>query len=221
MSPRAPLAPPPPLAIWGLTGGIASGKSTVAARVRAHGLPVVGADETYHALIAPVDGGASPLVGDIAHAFGPEVVATGGVLDRRALGARVFADAEARRRLEAICHPAIARAAHASFAAHAERGHKVGVYDVPLLFERGLEARLAGVTVVWVPPDVQIARLRARDALGDEAIVQRLAAQLPLDSKRARADVVIDNSGSRAATYRQVDAWVASLGGRLVEAPPS
>lgn len=194
----------------GLTGGIASGKSTVARQLVAAGVPVVDADALYHALIAPVDGTPSPLVARLATQFAG-VVGAGGALDRGALGRTVFADVAARRTLEELTHPAVAAAAEQAMAAHAAAGQPWAVYDVPLLYERDLTANFFGVVVVWVPRPLQLARLAARDGLTGEAAEARLRAQLPLDDKRARARWVIDNAGTPAQTAHQVDALCAKL----------
>ena len=193
----------------GLTGGIASGKSTVARAFVALGVPVVDADALYHALVAPVAGAPSPLVTRLAESAGGRfagVVGPDGALDRSALGRIVFADATARLDLEAVTHPAVAEAAEAALQALMKAGHPWALYDVPLLYERALEAKFAGVVVVWVPREVQLARLAARDGIVGEAAEARLAAQLPLDAKRARAQWVVDNAGTREQALRQVRA---------------
>jgi dephospho-CoA kinase len=203
----------------GLTGGIASGKSTFAAALRALGQPVIDADQLARQVVAP----GAPALGQIAAAF-PGVVDPGGELDRKALGARVFADAEARRRLEAITHPAIRTAMRAETARLAAAGHALAFYDTPLLYEVGLERDLELVVVVWAPPEAQLARLRARDGLTQAEAEARLASQLPLAEKAARADVVIDNADDRVPlgpkAERLVAALRAGLGRRLPTAPP-
>ena len=197
--------------LWGLTGGIASGKTTVAGLLGEAGVPVVGADALYHALIAPQAGAASPLAQQVAASFGLHLLGPGGQLDRPSLAAEVFADAAARQRLDALTHPAIAAACAAAFARLAADGHPAAAYDVPLLYEKNLEARFHAVVVVWVPLDLQRARLQARDGLSPIQAEARLAAQLSLDSKRARAAWCIDNSGTPAATAAQVDALAAVM----------
>lgn len=167
------------------------------------GAHVVDADAVYHGLIAPEDGRASALTCAIGAAF-TQVVGADGVLDRRTLGAIVFKDAQARARLEGITHPAVAEAVQVQLTQWATQGVSQAIYDVPLLFEREMQARFAGIIVVWVPKAVQLARLIARDALDANAAQARLAAQLPLDVKRAQARWVIDNSTSLGATEAQV-----------------
>jgi dephospho-CoA kinase len=205
----------------GLTGGIATGKSTFAAALRALGVPVVDADQLARQVVAP--GTAALAV--IARAFGPGVLDGAGALDRKALGALVFADPLARRRLEAITHPAIRRAMEAETARLAAAGHALAFYDTPLLYEVGLDSVMALVVVVFAPPEVQVARLQRRDGLSQAQAEARLAAQLPVAEKVARADVVVDNTddaaslGSRAA--RLLADLRAGLGRRLPTAPPA
>jgi dephospho-CoA kinase len=189
--------------IFGLTGGIASGKSTVAAMLRELGAELIDADAVYHDLIEPKDGAPSELAARIGERF-PGVLGANGVLDRRALGARVFADKGELQALGAITHPAVAAESARRVGELAARGVTRVVYDVPLLYERGLDKGMEGVIVVWVPRATQLARLIPRDGISPDAAEQRLASQLPLDEKRARATWVVDNSGAREDTRRQV-----------------
>jgi dephospho-CoA kinase len=206
--------------IVGLTGGIASGKTTFADALRARGVPVVDADALARAAVAP----GAPALAEIVRAFGPGVLAADGALDRKALAAVVFADAEARRRLEAITHPAVRRAMAEETARLAAAGHALAFYDTPLLYEVGLERALDSVVVVWAPRDVQRARLVARDALSPAEAEARLAAQLPIDEKAARADFVVDNVGTPADLGAKADRLLADLragiGRRLPNAAP-
>lgn len=196
--------------IWGLTGGIASGKSTVTQLLLAHGVPVVDADALYHRLIAPQGGAPSDLARRVSAHFGGCLLPDGS-LDRRALGARVFASAADKAALEAITHPVVAHAAQAQLAALGRKGHPLAVYDIPLLYERELASHYDGVAVVWVPRAVQLARLCARDGVEAHSAAQRIDAQLPLDDKRARADVVLDNSQGPQQLAQQVRAWLRAL----------
>lgn len=190
--------------LWGLTGGIASGKSTVRRMLATRGADVIDADVLYHELIAPTDGVASPLALRIEDRF-PGVLDEGGRLDRRELGRRVFECPAELLSLEALTHPAIAEAFGAQLAMLRQHGVDNVFYDVPLLYERGLEKGMNGVVLVWVPRDVQLKRLIRRDGLSEAQAKQRLDAQRPLDEKRALADWVIDNSGISQDTERQVD----------------
>jgi dephospho-CoA kinase len=205
----------------GLTGGIATGKSTFAAALRTLGVPVVDADQLARAVAAP----GTPALQEIARTFGPGVLGADGALDRKALGALVFADPGARRRLEAITHPAIRAAMVAETARLGAEGHELVFYDTPLLYEVGLDAAVALVVVVFAPPAAQVARLAARDGLSRAEAEARLAAQLPVAEKAARADVIVDNGddgvplGPKAA--RLIADLRAGLGRRLPSAPPA
>ncbi|KAK1548411.1 hypothetical protein Q3G72_015368 [Acer saccharum] len=190
--------------LWGLTGGIASGKSTVHKMLVSMGAHVVDADAVYHGLVAPVGDKPSALTQAIAAQFSG-VVRPDGALDRRALGSMVFADAAARKRLEAITHPAVASAVQKRVAQWSVQGVPHAVYDVPLLFERNMQDKFAGIIVVWVPLAMQIMRLKQRDNLDDTAALLRLGAQLPLDDKRIAARWTIDNSGSLQKTQAQTE----------------
>jgi dephospho-CoA kinase len=191
----------------GLTGGIASGKSTLAAALRARGVPVLDADALSRAAVAP----GSPALAEIERAFGRGVLAADGSLDRRRMGALVFADEAARRRLEAIVHPAVRRAMAEETARLSAGGHDLAFYDTPLLFEVGLEATLDAVVVVWAPPEAQRARLATRDGLGPAEAEARLAAQLPIDEKARRADFVVENVGAAAELGPKADRLLADL----------
>jgi dephospho-CoA kinase len=208
------------LRVVGLTGGIASGKTTFADALRARGVPVVDADALARASVAP----GTPALAEIARAFGRDVLAADGTLDRKRLGALVFADAEARRRLEAITHPAVRAAMAAETARLAAARHPLAFYDTPLLYEVGLDRDLDSVAVVWVPREVQRARLEARDGLGPGEAEARLAAQLPIDEKAARADFVVENTGAPADLGPKADRLLADLrrgvGRKLPNAAP-
>jgi dephospho-CoA kinase len=190
---------PHALRLIGLTGGIASGKSTVAGLLAALGADVIGADAVYHDLLVPAGGRPSPMAHAIGLAF-PSALA-GVHIDRARLGETVFADAAARARLEAITHPAIAQETARRVAA---LPGPLCIYDVPLLYERGLERGMHAVIVVWVDPDTQLRRLQRRDGLSLAQARARLAAQMPLAEKRARADYVVDNRGPREQTAAAV-----------------
>ena len=187
--------------VFGLTGGIASGKSTVARNLRELGAAVVDADLLARQVVEP----GRPAYHEIVEAFGREVLAPDGTLDRKKLGDWVFADEERRRRLNAITHPRIAAAAQEETARHLAAGAPVVFYEAALLVENGLHHHLDGLVVVSAPEDVQRARLRARDGLDEDAARARLAAQLPLQEKLKVATHVIDNAGPPEATRAQVE----------------
>lgn len=189
--------------ILGLTGSIGMGKSTVAAMFEAAGVPVFDADAEVRGLQGP--GGA--LVAAIESAFpgstGPE-----GVL-REALGARVFGDAEALARLEAIVHPAVAERRAAFVRARSDAS--LVVFDIPLLFEKGGHAAVDEIAVVSAPSDIQRQRVLARPGMTPEKFAQILALQVPDAEKRARANHIIDTGTSLEETERQVLALIAAL----------
>lgn len=206
--------------VVGLTGGIASGKTTFADALRARGVPVLDADALAREAVAP----GTPALAEIARTFGPDVLAPDGALDRKRLGAMVFADAGARRRLEAITHPAVRRAMAGETDRLAAQGHDLAFYDTPLLYEVGLDRALDSVVVVWAPPDLQRARLAARDGLAPAEVEARLAAQIPIDAKATLADFVVENTGTPAELGPKAERLLADLrrglGRKLPNAAP-
>ncbi|MBT6179221.1 MAG: dephospho-CoA kinase [Deltaproteobacteria bacterium] len=192
----------------GLTGGIASGKSTVTAIIRAKDIPVIDADALYHGLISPQDNQPSELALKINDAF-PGVLLGDGNVNRSLLGSKVFGHPEELKKLSAITHPAVGTAFMFKVQELQEAGTALAMYDVPLLYERGMETMLAGVLVVWVPRAIQLERLMEREQIELADAEKRLASQLSLDDKKSRANWVIDNSGSRDATKKQVLEWLS------------
>jgi dephospho-CoA kinase len=184
-----------------LTGGIGTGKSYCLSRLSGLGVPVIDADELVREVQAP----GTPGLAAIADRFGTSVLTAAGELDRAFLARRVFADPAARRDLEAIVHPLVYRRIDEWFDTPAAGGF--GVADVPLLYETGHEVDFDRVIVAACGPAQQLERLVARGLSADEAR-QRIAAQLPVEEKRHRADYVVDTSGSKADTDRQViEVW--------------
>jgi dephospho-CoA kinase len=206
--------------VVGLTGGIATGKSTFSAALRAAGAAVIDADLLARQVVEP----GRPELEEVVAAFGEEVRAPDGGLDRRKLGARVFADPAARKRLEAILHPAVRRAMLAEGARLSDQGHALAFYDVPLLFEVGLDQELDCTVLVYAPPAVALARIRARDRLSPAEAEARVAAQLPIDAKAVRADVVVLNEGTIAELQAKAGPLLADLrtglSRRLPNGPP-
>ena len=186
--------------IVGLTGGIASGKSTVARMLAAKGVPVVDADAIAREVVEP----GRPALAAIAARW-PAVVRDGR-LDRQALGAIVFADPVEREALEAIVHPAIATEVAARMAALARTGTPRAVYEAALLVEAGLDRDLDALVVVALSEEEQVRRLVARDGMPEAEARARVAAQAPLSEKLARADYVIENSGDLDDLRARVDA---------------
>jgi dephospho-CoA kinase len=200
-----PFRPRTPVVI-GLLGGIAAGKSTVAAAFAAHGLCHVDADRCARAVVE------DPAVqAELRKAFGAEILDAGGRLDRARLAARVFTDAAARQRLEAITHPPIRRSITAEIDAARARGQSV-LLDAPLLLEGGLIDRCDVVVFVHAGPAARAARARAR-GWTDAELERREAAQAPLQQKRVRASFTIDNDGPLDATRAQVDDLLRRLAG--------
>jgi dephospho-CoA kinase len=187
----------------GLTGGIATGKSTVDRMLAARGATIIDADALARDAVRPGE----PALDAINERFGKDVIQDDGTLDRARLGAIVFADADARHDLDRITHPRIAELTRERIAAALAGDAPLVVVDIPLLYENARESMFEGVLVVYAPVDVQVERLRDRNNLDEAAALQRLAAQMPIDEKRARATWVIDNSGDTAATEQAVAAW--------------
>jgi dephospho-CoA kinase len=193
--------------VVGLTGGIATGKSTVAAMFGACGAAVVDADQIAHALQEP----GQACYRQIAEAFGGEMLDQAGRIDRKRLGGLVFADPGARHRLEAIMHPAIREACQAEIQAAEAVGRTVCLVNAALILEAGQRHRYQKIVLVSAPEEVQVARLVHGRGLTELEARQRLRAQWPTAAKAACADFVIDNGGDRAATEAQVAKVYAAL----------
>lgn len=192
----------------GLTGGIASGKSTVSRQLAELGCHVIDADVLAREVVRPGE----PVWQEIVDAFGREVLQPDGTLDRARLGAIVFGDAERRRRLEAITHPAIQARRQAVLAELAARGFDgLVVQDAALLVEGGGAAHVDRLVVVYATPEAQLERLMRRDGLDRAEAERRIASQMPLAEKVKLAHYVIDNSDSPAETAAQVRAVHAAL----------
>lgn len=200
-----------------LTGGIASGKSTIARRLAEHGAVVVDADQ----IVRDVQQPGSPVLADLADAFGADILHADGSLDRAALGARAFGDDDAVARLNAIVHPAVriesARLFAAAFAADLEA---VVVYDVPLLVEARVDDPWELIVVAHAPADVRRHRLVELRGLSEADAAARLASQVSDEARLAVADVVIDTAGSLEETHRQVDELWRDLPGLIASRDP-
>jgi dephospho-CoA kinase len=193
--------------VFGLTGGLASGKSTVAARFRARGLPVIDADQIAREVVEP----GTPGLAAVVEAFGEGILLPDGALDRPKLADIVFHDRDKRRTLNGILHPRIAAASAERIAALDAAGEKLACYEAALLVENGLADAFRPLVVVAVPASVQVARAMARDQSSDDHARARIASQLPLSAKVAQADYVIDNGGSREETERRADEVLAEI----------
>jgi len=175
----------------GLTGGIATGKSTVAAILRDLGVPVIDADRVAREVVEP----GQPTLARVVEAFGPDVLDADGRLDRAAMRRRIAHDPEARRTLEGITHPAIRRRIHQELLRLAEEGHEAVVVEAALMVETGSHRDYGALVVVTCDPATQIERLLARDRGDVDDARALIAAQLPLERKEAVADHVIRNDG--------------------------
>jgi dephospho-CoA kinase len=202
--------PKRPMLKIALTGGIATGKSYVLDRFRQRGVPCLDADELAHGATAA----GTEAAAAIAARFGAEMLAADGSVDRKKLGPIVFADASARRELEAIVHPAVYRAIAAGIRGFELLGDPLVVVDVPLLYETGGEKDFDRVVVTACSLERQVARLVER-GLTDAAARQRLAAQWPTEKKTARADFVVTTDGTFEDTDKQVEAVLRVLGSRF------
>jgi len=191
----------------GLTGGIASGKSAVAAMLREMGFAVLDADSLAHKLIES----GQPAYDEVVHEFGPAVLATGGRVDRAKLSTVVFADRAKLDRLNAIVHPRVAEVIFSQFEVWRRAGVRDAVFvEAALLVESGIHKQLDGLVVAWCHPEQQLQRLLAR-GLSESEARRRIAAQLPVEEKLLLATEKIGCSGSLEETRRQVEALAAKL----------
>lgn len=199
----------PGIRIIGLTGGISSGKSSVARLIEGQGVPVIDADQLAREAVSP----GSPALEKIAAIFGREIVADDGTLDRKRLGAMVFADAAKRRQLEGILHPEIRRLGEERVARAVAEGHRLLVYMAPLLIEAGAAERVDEIWVVTVRPEIQLERLMARDGIDREAAQRVIDSQMPLAEKASYGRILIDNSGTPEETRQLLaDIWRKETG---------
>lgn len=197
--------------ILGLTGGIATGKSTVTAMLRQRGIPVIDADAIAREVVEP----GKPAYEAIVRHFGREILQPDGTLDRKRLGEIVFSDEAERLVLNSIVHPEVRRVMREQAEALERQGADIVFMDIPLLYESKLKPLVDKVVVVYVPADVQLRRLLERDELDEEQARKRMRAQLPIEEKRQWADYLIDNQGTREETERQVDQLLAKIKAEL------
>lgn len=193
--------------VIGLTGGIGSGKSTVARWLAEQGLAVLDADRTVHELLANDQDTIDAVVSE----FGQEVLLESGGIARKILGKYVFSDSEARMRLEKILHPQVAVSMRKQQSKLEAEGKRTCVWDVPLLFEAGFHDRVNEVWVVWVPSAIQRNRVMKRDSLTLQEVELRIQAQYALEDKVGRAHVVINNSGTWQETEVQLRTELARI----------
>jgi dephospho-CoA kinase len=205
--------------VFGLTGNIGSGKSTVAAMFREAGIPVLDADRISREVTAP----GSPAFRDVVKEFGPGILGTDGAIDRGRLAEIVFSDPSRRARLEAITHPAILAAMKESLERLAREGNAVAIVEATLIHESGRKGLFEAVISVTCDPETQLRRLAERGGMTREQSTARAAAQMGAEEKALASEHVIDNSGDLEATRRQVVALVQVLRGKKnpgEEAPP-
>jgi dephospho-CoA kinase len=197
--------------LFGLTGGIASGKSTVASRLRARGVPVIDADALAREVVAPGTDGLRAIV----DAFGTSILAPDGSLDRKALARVAFADDAARKKLEGITHPRIGQLAMQRAAEQARAGEPLVCYEAALIVENGMADAMRPLVVVACSPEVQLARVRARDRASAEDAMARIRSQKSTEEKIAVADFVIDTSGTLEQNAEQTDRTLDAICVRL------
>ncbi|UFS71525.1 dephospho-CoA kinase [Geomonas sp. RF6] len=198
--------------IIGLTGGIASGKSTVSAILEEVGCVIIDADLIAREVVQPGE----PAYRSIVATFGEGVLSPDGTLDRKALGRLVFSDPEARRALERITHPAIAERSLERLASCRRAGESVVFYVAPLLIEAGALSRVTELWVVYVDEETQLSRLMEREGVSREEAQGRISAQMPMEEKKGYAAIVIDNRGTKEALREEVlRLWREEVGGEV------
>ncbi len=178
--------------VIGLTGGIATGKTTAAAILRELGARIVDADEIAREIVHP----GQDAWRDIVECFGPGILREDKTINREKLRKIVFKDAEARKRLESITHPRIRRLAEAKIQKATDEGADIIIYVAPLFFENKIHLWIRPVVLVACDPETQKRRLRERDRLTDAEVERHLKAQMPLEQKRELADFIVENDGS-------------------------
>lgn len=191
----------------GLTGGIATGKSTVSNYLKELACPLIDADVIARQLVEPGQEGLERLVAR----FGREILDETGALNRQALGQRLFGDAQLRQEVDQLLHPLIYEALEAESQRLAQAGAQLAFFDIPLLYETGYDQKMDQVWVVYLPHDLQVERLMARNNWSRAQAEAAIASQASIETKRQGADLVIDNQGSLAATFAQVDQALSRL----------
>jgi dephospho-CoA kinase len=195
------------MAVYGLTGGIGAGKSTVCRLLQEHGLPVIAGDEVGRQVVEPGSTGLAAVVA----AFGPDVLDSTGALNRRELGTLVFGDPARRRQLENIMHPLVKQRSQAIFAELTRNGAPIIVYESALLFETGRHREMHGTILVIASEAQRIARVQQRDGSTADDVRARLQAQMDETEKLRLADYILDNNGDMQDLLRQVQDLVVML----------
>jgi dephospho-CoA kinase len=197
--------------LFGLTGGIATGKSAVATRLRHRGVPVIDADQLAREAVATGSSGLSEVV----TTFGEHVLAPDGSLDRKKLASLVFEDEAKRKALNAIVHPIVTMLTFKRASELRDEGHPLACYEAALIVENGVADAFRPLVVVAAPEATQVARAVARDAAFEVDVRARIRAQMPLAEKVKAADFVIENRGSLAELEQKTDAVLAAICQRL------
>ncbi len=198
------------MSVYGLTGGIGAGKSTVANMFQESGIPVVLADDVGRRVASKGSDG----LAEIVRSFGPDVLDSNGELDRRKLGTLIFNDPDRRRELEGILHPRVRDQSRELFSQLEQAGNQIVVYESALLYETQRHTEMRGVILVTASEEQRIARVRSRDGSEEEAVRQRIKAQMDEEEKRGLADYIIENNGDLQALRREVDSLIEQLLGR-------
>lgn len=188
--------------IIGLTGSIATGKSTVSRMLKDRGYPIVDADEISRLVVQK----GSSVLNEITTSFGPDILHADGTLNREKLGSRIFKDDEYRQKLNAIMHPAVRQEMIRQKEEWLQKGAKTVILDIPLLFESKLQSYVEKIIVVSTTPEIQRERLVARNKLSIEEADSRIQSQIPVIEKEEKADAVINNSGTLEETEKQLEA---------------
>lgn len=191
----------------GLTGGIASGKSTVARILREMGHSVVDADALARLVVAKN----GPAYREVILVFGPDFVDNSGDLDRKKLGQAVFADKKKRVQLEQIIHPKVKSLAFLERSRLETEGKNIAFYDVPLLYEKNLESEFDAVLLVYAPESIQLERMMIRNGYSESEARERMEAQIPIDQKLLRSQYVIKNTGKIEDLKKEIKNFLGEM----------
>lgn len=195
--------------VLGLTGGIASGKSSISAMLKEMGFPIVDADEIARRVVEK----GSPVLERIKEEFGEGVLNADGTLNRKALGQLVFSSNKKLELLNSITHPAIIEEIRRNIDALSAKGERLCVLDVPLLIESGINNMADAVLLVYVDEKTQLYRLMNRDHIPEELALKKISSQMSYNEKKKYADYIIDNSGSLDCTRAQLEKIIATIRG--------
>ena len=191
--------------LWvGLTGGIASGKTTVAEMLRQRSVPVVDADLFAHQAL-------QALRPELIQIFGSSILNRAGDVDRKSLGHLVFSDKKKLSQLESLVHPWIQEKVRQERQKLASQGHDLAVYDVPFLFEKNLQDQFDKILVVYLPQELSLKRLAQRNQISPKEATRRMSHQIDIEDKKLKADFVIDNQGSLQDLEKQVEQWLSVI----------